>query len=69
MKKTQIETESPPSIVDRINNAVALANDFGGILGISKNQNTENALSEPQVKTTTIKIFDLEFYNRRKVNQ
>lgn len=69
MKQTQIQTESPPTFVDRINNAVALANDVGGILGISKNQTTENALSEPQVKTTSIKIFDLEFYNRRKVNQ
>lgn len=69
MKQTQNQTESPPTFVDRINNAVALANDFGEYLGKSKSQPTENALSEPQVKTTSIKIFDLEFYNRRKVNQ
>lgn len=64
-------TQQQPSLVDRLNNTMALANDFGNMLGLSrtdKSNQTENT-DEQKVKTTSIKILDLEFYNRRKVNQ
>lgn len=67
MEKTQ--SPAPASIVDRINNTLALANDFGNLVTRSKTQNTGDSVSEPHVKTTSIKFFDIEFYNRRTVNQ
>lgn len=65
------ETKEQPSFVDRINNTMAFANEVGSMIGLNKNQNTDdlNATQEEKVRTTSIKILDIEFYNRRKINQ
>ena len=52
------------AIADKFNDALAVADNLGNMLGITKSRPGEN----DEVRTTNIKLFDLEYYNRRNIN-
>ncbi|MFN0274443.1 MAG: hypothetical protein ACKVPJ_01760, partial [Chitinophagales bacterium] len=56
------------SIIDRYNNTMAFAESIGSILGLGKEENI-NPSNDDKVKETHIKIFDIEYYNRKKTDK
>jgi hypothetical protein len=67
MKGVQAQPGSPETIIDRWNDAVAVVNDMSSAFGIGRK--TEEAPStEPRYRTTSINIFGIEYYNRKRIN-
>ncbi|MBC8172789.1 MAG: hypothetical protein H7X71_02685, partial [Chitinophagales bacterium] len=59
------ETET---IIDKWNNTVAFAESVGGIFGFGERENQRN-ITDDNYNETKIKIFDIEYYNRKTTNK
>lgn len=56
------------SIIDKYNNTVAFAETVGDMLGFTQKKDTDTK-TDDLYRETHIKIFDLEYYNRKKTDK
>jgi hypothetical protein len=56
------------SIIDKYNNTVAFAESIGSLLGIGQDQDNASK-QQDNIRETHIKVFDIEYYNRKKTNK
>ena len=67
MMKGTTSGSGPETIVDKMNDAMAIANEMSSVLGFGKKDEEEHSGSH--MRTTSIRILGIEYYNRKRINQ
>ncbi|MBC8048101.1 MAG: hypothetical protein H7Y00_14985 [Fimbriimonadaceae bacterium] len=63
----EMKTKNNNTIIDKYNNTVAFTESIGSLLGFGKDDKEKNDTDD--LKETHIKIFDIEYYNRKKTDK
>lgn len=67
MKGVHANASNPETIIDRWNDAVAVVNDMSSAFGIGRKTEAMPS-SETRYRTTSINLFGIEYYNRKRIN-